>query len=435
MEDDFLNSFNPGTNVDKIVGMIFGHALGDAVGLQTEYKFKKDQKSPVSFPYETPIRDFPVCDWTSDTDSLVIVMQSLTDNNFRYIPLDIATRITNWVSQGFVDLGDEKGMGLDGIVSDVLKQKNFTTNPIVAAETSWRNSGERFSTNGSLARTSIMGTIPNIKTAVTLAANLSLITHVDPRCVASCAIHSVIIHGMIYGVFTSPDDIDALLQSSIGMAKPFMGSMPPTQSNVDVKDQAQVHADKLRVREEELSQYIKLAFNKSIADLRLDEAGKSSYVLKCIACSVWALKVIKVAIGNNRTPDFKKVILRIVSECGDGNTNAAIVGSVLGAYLGYKKIAACAADWIAALPNRDWLTRNVANYINCLSAILQGETAPSQPPDEASEASVDPSMSELAPDALDSTAPEEPDPAEPPPQAEPQQAEPQQAEPPTAENL
>lgn len=75
--------------------MIYGHALGDAVGLLTEFRFKKDIPK-IEFPYANSIRDFPICDWTEDTDHLIITMQSLIDNDLKLNTYDIADRLRNW---------------------------------------------------------------------------------------------------------------------------------------------------------------------------------------------------------------------------------------------------------------------------------------------------------------------------------------------------
>ena len=55
MSDDnpttrFLKSIQPSSAIDKIVGMLYGQALGDAVGLRTEFQFKEDEPE-VTFPY------------------------------------------------------------------------------------------------------------------------------------------------------------------------------------------------------------------------------------------------------------------------------------------------------------------------------------------------------------------------------------------------
>jgi ADP-ribosylglycohydrolase len=69
----FIKTFQKGSREDRIIGMIYGHAIGDAVGLTTEFKFQRD-KPKVEFPYSTNIRNFPICDWTEDTDHMIIVM-------------------------------------------------------------------------------------------------------------------------------------------------------------------------------------------------------------------------------------------------------------------------------------------------------------------------------------------------------------------------
>ena len=61
---------------NAIRGMIFGQCLGDAVGLRTEFKFKRD-KPPVTFPYTEQIRGCDLCDWTDDSDQMILILETM----------------------------------------------------------------------------------------------------------------------------------------------------------------------------------------------------------------------------------------------------------------------------------------------------------------------------------------------------------------------
>lgn len=347
-------SLEPGSLADKIFGVVYGHALGDAVGLITEFKFKRD-KPTINFPYEEPVRDFPVCDWTDDTDHLILVMQSMIDNQFRLNNTDIAERLKNWVSTGFKELGDTVGLGLGGTMNMVINHAKFLENPNEAAAEIWNNSGKKLASNGSLMRTSIVGTMPNFNAVEFWAAELSKITHTDPRCVSACVLQSSLVHGIVYRTVTTPENIDALLQASVNAARKY----------ITAEAEPVIFGDPtFKTRDEELSHWMQLAYTKCIGDLRLDDMVKIGYVFKCLGCSIYALQVIKYALKNNRTPSFRKFILKLASECGDADTNCAVAGAVMGSYLGYSNLP---QDWINALPNRGWLNNIVVNYINALT--------------------------------------------------------------------
>lgn len=60
---------------------------------------------------------------------------------------------------------------------------------------------------------------------------------------------------------------------------------------------------------------------------------------------------------------FKKFIILLASEAGDADTNSAVAGATMCAYLGY---SALPRDWIEALPNRAWLNNIIMDYIDVL---------------------------------------------------------------------
>src|ERR1700690_3152703 len=117
-----------GSTRDKILGMLYAAALGDACGLITEFRFKKD-KIPIEFPYEKSIRGFPVCDWTDDFDHVILVMRSLTENDLKLVPGDMAVKLKEWVKTGFKELNDTVGMGLGGTMNLVITHPKFPESP------------------------------------------------------------------------------------------------------------------------------------------------------------------------------------------------------------------------------------------------------------------------------------------------------------------
>ncbi|SIP86068.1 ADP-ribosylation/Crystallin J1 [Pacmanvirus A23] len=349
---DNLTKSDP--RINKIIGAIYGHALGDAVGLQTEYKFKRNNPR-IEFPYTESIRDFPVCDWTDDTDHLILIMLSMIENDFQFNSTDIAQRLKQWLTNGFKELGDTRGIGVGGPMRMVISHPQFLIEPSTVAREIWQNSGKKMAENGSLMRTSIVGTIPDIEFCEKWAAHLSLLTHADPRCVLSCVFQSMLINYLVYKDIKTEKDMDSILTAAIANSRKYIDAYKEFSDEQKTQDSS--------TTDEELSHWVQTAYTKNISELKLDEMVKVGYVFKSLACSVYILQVIKVAIKNNSVPSFKKVIYKIASECGDADTNCAVAGATLGSYLGYNLLP---KEWLNALPNKKWLDEIIVLFVNKL---------------------------------------------------------------------
>lgn len=336
---------------DKIMGLVYGHALGSAVGLGTEFKFKSDNPN-VEFPYEDPIRDYSPCDWTVDTDHLILVMNELTkigasggvksdikDGASDNIKDNLAGKFTealcNWFEHGFPECDDENGVG-SSTISIMVKNPRFKTNPSEIANEIWLTSGKKFATNSSLTRSYILGATD---TSTENVGELCRTTHVDSRCVVACNLAVMIVRNLINNNIHSANNIDEILNKSIDNIRGL---------------------DEFKQNEAELSTWTELAYTKNIANIKLDELTRITYVMKCLACSIYSLQVIKKSLEVNKTPSFKKIITLIAGECGDADSNCAAAGAIMGAYLGYSKLP---KDWIEAMPYHEWLTTQVKDFI------------------------------------------------------------------------
>ena len=269
----------------------------------------------------------------------------------RYLPLpethySIAANLREWVSNGFPEVGDTGGSHLNGVMKMIIDDDAFTANPSQVAADVWTKSSGKFATNGSLIRSSIIGAIPDPVKVARCAAMLSVITHVDPRCVAACVLQSTLINAIVHGDVRETTDVDSILRDCISVARRHT-----------VTDDAEVS----QILDAELSNWTNLSYTKNICELRLDDISKMDYVFKSLSCSIYVMHVIRVAICNGATPSFKKVITKIVGEGGNASANASCAGAILGAYLGYSGIP---REWVDQLPNRDWLNQMIMKFVN-----------------------------------------------------------------------
>lgn len=380
---------------DRIRGLIYGHCIGSAIGLTTGYGFKKDLSAPPKFPYDEPIRGFAPCDWTDTSDQMIVTMLALTEGLAQpadQIELLLAERLRTWADEGFAELGDQCGMGLNNTMSMIVKHSSFITQPRAVAQEIWIGSNRRLATNSALVRVAALAALPNA--SAELAVSLTAITHADPRCIAASVLYVLICRGLIH----TDDSADDLLLGAVDAAK--------SQLDNETADR-------------EFSAWVEAGYTGPLAALKLDEVCKIGYVFRCLGAALYALHTLKYAQANSVRPSFKKIITAIAAECGDASANCAVAGALLGARLGY---GALPADWLAALPNRLWLDEQIDKFL-----VVLGLSAPPEP------------ISPLEIIALtntimndDAAAPADAAPAvEPtvPPQADPPQADPAPADP------
>lgn len=337
---------------DRIRGLVFGHALGDAVGLCTEFRFKADSYK-ITFPYKDSIRNWPPNDWTDDTDQMVLLMELLCESDLlfggKFPQREFANKMSHWVKYGFAELGDKYGLGLGGTTAMVVNDIDFLDNPESVAKRVWRNSGKKVAPNGGVMRTSIMALAnyhsPDVGLFMDNVRAACTTTHYDPRCIISCWTISLICRQLLLG----ETDVAKVYTRTVDACTQFSEDLPPIEYLVidGVRHQPTPKSwlDENWMRPDGydlIGEYNAYMCVENLEDLNLDKPPTIGYTYRAMACGVWALP---------RT-DFKKTITELALECGDADTNCACAGAVLGAKLGFSRLP---KDWIDALPNRDWL--------------------------------------------------------------------------------
>lgn len=339
LDDPFLN---------KVLGVIYGNALGDAVGLATEFLDKKEvcQLYPdgiVAFPdYKLNMHNarWVPGDWTDDTDQMILIMESLTENGGNSDVNSFAAKLERWIYKGFPELGDNGGMGLGFTVSNVVRQKDFKTSPHLAATRVWERMNRNAAANGAVMRTSVLGCTLDSTKAVNDAIAYAKVTHHDARCVASCVLICHLISSILQGdACSTPDEVEALISASEAVTL-----------KTDLKEDLGPHM-------EDFKHYLGC---KKVEELKLDEARKIGYTLKCFASGTFALR--RLVEGES----VKSVINEVVREGGDADTNGAVVGGVLGAAVGYQGLP---TDWVMQMPHKEWLDAKVVDYLKVMKYI------------------------------------------------------------------
>jgi len=316
--------------IDRCKGVIYGQAVGDALGFGTEFL----SKSAVSEYYPDGLKDYreivqdqhrcrwQIGDWTDDTDQMLCILDSLIENR-RVNVLDVARRIHSWAFNG--------GMGIGNLVASTIQSKVFLTNPHEAAKACWEQTGRHAAPNGGIMRTSILGVweYRDLGKVRANAENICKITHYDPRCIGSCIAVCVAISLMLQGV----SDFDEIMNQTIRETRGY---------------------------DDRVTEYLEQAKHASLQDFDLDEGlnpgepDRIGYTLKAMGASFWALKHAK---------SYAEGILQIIHEGGDADTNAAVAGSLLGAKYGFNNIP---FDWITGLRGQQALDGRISQLLESL---------------------------------------------------------------------
>ncbi|MBN3941580.1 ADP-ribosylglycohydrolase family protein [Nostoc sp. NMS9] len=318
--------------IDKIRGIIFGQAIGDALGFGTEWI----PKSQVRKEYPDGLRSYSQIvryrnvsgwtpgDWTDDTDQMLCILDSLLEKQQVDI-LDIAARFHHWAVTD--------GMGMGQTVYSVVYSPDFLQNPLTAAKQVWEASGQKAAANGGVMRTSVLGiweySFP--EKVKCNAEEVCKITHHDPRCVGSCVAVSLAISALL----RQESDINSLMQSIAIAVREYHPS---------------------------IQEYFNKAATLSLEVLDLDEGlnpgekGGTGYTLKTMGAGFWALQ---------HAQSYEDGILQIIHEGGDADTNAAVAGALLGARFGYKNIP---QQWVEELVYKQQLDNRIERLINLVKS-------------------------------------------------------------------
>ena len=295
---------------DKIKGCIFGQAIGDALGLGTEFMSAEEVKH--HYPdglkdYSQIIQDkhgrrFVKGRWTDDTDMMLCVLQEITHSSYISV-LNIAKNFKKWA--------DGLPMGIGSHTYDVLSMCDYLQDPFKAAEIVWELSGRESASNGAIMRTSAVGLL--LDYVKENSSQICMLTHPDPRCVNSCILISKLISTLIWP-FYFEFDYDKMV-------------------SVSENDVEFVH-------------YLSKAKEcDDISQLELDDPKSMGYTYKTMSAALWALW---------HCSSFEEGLLTVVNAGGDADTNAAVACSVLGAKYGFSAIT---KKYVQGLCNSDVLQK------------------------------------------------------------------------------
>ncbi len=319
--------------VDKIRGVLYGQAIGDALGLGAEFL----TKTQVSQFYTDGLTDYDQIiqdghrsrwekgEWTDDTDQMLCIFNSILDKKTVDVR-DIAKNLYTWANNG--------GRGIGNTIYAVLSSEDFLKDPHKVSLQVWEKSGKMLAANGGVMRTCVLGVWDyyDLEKVRANAENACKITHYDPRCIGSCVAVSTAIALLLQG----ETNFDTLMRKVNAATLPY---------------------------DARIKEYLDLALAAPrIEDLDLNQKDAIGYTLKALAVGFWALK----------NTDFEQGVIKIINEGGDADTNGAVAGALLGAKYGFEAIP---LRWTDKLKGKESLEAKIQQLIK----ILDHSTTANQP--------------------------------------------------------
>lgn len=304
---------------EKVKGAVFGYAVGDALGLGTEFMTRKEisRKYPEGLSeYSQIVRDAHRSMWvrgeyTNDTKIIILLIRSMCEKK-TVDCLDFAKRLADWYDTDSVDLTTNMRW--------VLSREEFADNPFETADNVWQLMNRDEAPSDALGRALFTG-LWNSDVAKNTRETCRL-THPNTRCLLNA-------------------DIIATVANSLMWKE----EMPPYEKLVDMA--AKDDVDTLK--------YLDLARHGILADFCLDQESTYWYVRKALGAALWTLW---------HCNSIEEGLLKVVNEGGDADTNASLAAGMLGLKYGYSAIP---AKYVDGLIEKETLEKLCEEFVEVLT--------------------------------------------------------------------
>lgn len=274
------------TTREKIHGALYAYAIGDALGVGTEFMTIPERK--MRYPeglrhYEQIFRDlcrrvFKPGQWTNDTEVVLLLADSISERaGVDY--LDFARKLKKWNEQN----AEENLASMRWVIN----QPSFIDYPLETSRDVWAKMTNMEATNEALGRAMLTG-LWNENTDEHVA-DISEMTHAHIRCTAAARVIGRMSNSLMWHDRPAePEELIALANDS----------------------------DKNK----EVAAYVEMAYAGDIEGMRADDPMTFNYVRKTMGVALWALWHCK---------DTGEGILKVCDLAGDADTNASLAGALL----------------------------------------------------------------------------------------------------------
>ena len=308
--------------MSKIIDSIIGHAIGDAMGVPTEFCIREHLfKHPVTEMIGSDKTGQPAGSWSDDTSMEIATIDSFIKNkNFNYD--DIMSKWEEWINYNkYTPNGETFDVG-----RTCLQAIHNHYEGIEALECGI--DGEQSNGNGSLMRILPVALYAyykklNEQEIIQLTNEMSSLTHKHDISKLGCYIYVRYVMYLLDG----KDKIDAY-----NLIK-----------NIDYSSYS----------EYAISKYSRI-LKDNIIDYSIDDISSSGYVVDTLECALWILL---------SADSYKDTIIATTNIGSDTDTIGAIAGSMAGIIYGYDSIP---KEWLDKLMRKDYLLDLTSKFENAV---------------------------------------------------------------------
>ena len=293
---------------DKVKAVIFGHAVGDALGVPVEFLEREElAEKPVTDMMGYGTYPYPAGSWSDDTSMSIAALDSLAMGRLDFD--DIMVKFGSWYyNDEYTPTGE---------LFDVGNACSFAIDNYFSKHKSVEECGlkEEYSNgNGSLMRIHPFVLYAYAKQMsvdewLEVIVKASALTHAHDRSKIGCLIYTFVLMSLLKnkGIKEGLQKAEYYLNSCVEFA-PY-----------------------------------KRIFKDNFAVLSQEEIKSSGYVVDTLEAAIWCLMT---------TENYRDCVLKAVNLGDDTDTVAAIAGGLAGALYGYDAIP---SEWIEELKKRNYI--------------------------------------------------------------------------------
>lgn len=303
---------------EKASGALYGYAIGDALGLGSEFMTLPERK--MRYPqglrdYSQIIRDlhrsnWKPGEWTNDTTIILLLIDSVARQGCLDLK-DYAAELRRWSDGNTIDNC--------ACMRWVLSREEYLSDPVGVSRAEWKRIKNLDATNEGLGRGLFGGMWRDSGDLV--AESLTAMTHASPRCEAASRVIARMAHDLTW------NDRETPYEELLAFAREI---------------------------DRTVAAYVEMARHGRLSELNLDEPSTYNYVRKTMAAALWVL-------WHCGSP--AEGITTLCDAAGDADTNAALGGALLGLKYGG---ASMPRNLIDGLSNRDEIESRVPLLVDAI---------------------------------------------------------------------